>query len=118
MEIWVNPGCSKCRTAVSELDGAGASYTTRRYLDDPPTVAEIENVLTRLGLEPWDITRLAEAEAAEIRAVPKDSEHRDQWVRALADHPRLLQRPIVTLDDGTAVVARDAETLDRLTGRS
>jgi len=114
MEIWINPSCSKCRTAVSELDGAGTAYTTRRYLDDPPTVAEIEDVLARLGLEPWHITRTGEAEAAEIKQVPRDAEHRDQWVQALAEHPRLIQRPIITLDDGTAVVARDQETLDRV----
>jgi len=114
MELWINPSCSKCRTAVSELDAAGTTYTTRRYLDDPPTVAEIEDVLVRLGLEPWHITRTNEAEAAAIKQVPKDAEHRAEWVQALADHPRLIQRPIVTLDDGTAVVARDQETLDRL----
>ena len=35
MEIWLNPACSKCRTAVAELDAAGVDYTVRRYLDDP-----------------------------------------------------------------------------------
>ena len=116
MEIWINPSCSKCRTAVSELDAAGTSYTTRRYLDDPPSVAEIEDVLARLGLEPWHITRLGEPEAAEIKTVPKDAAHRADWVRALASHPRLIQRPIITPDDGTAVVARDPETLSKVLG--
>jgi len=116
MEIWINPSCSKCRTAVSEFDAAGTSYTTRRYLDDPPAIAEIEDVLARLGLEPWHITRLAEPEAATIKTVPKDAAHRSEWVQALADHPRLIQRPIITLDDGTAVVARDPETLARVLG--
>ena len=114
MEIWINPACSKCRTAVGELESAGTSYTTRRYLDEPPTVEEIEDVLARLGLEPWHITRTGEVEAAGIKQVPRDAEHRDQWVQALAEHPRLIQRPIITLDDGTAVVARDQETLDRV----
>ncbi|HVE26339.1 MAG TPA: arsenate reductase family protein, partial [Sporichthya sp.] len=66
MEIWLNPACSKCRTAVSELDAAGIPYTVRRYLDDPPNAAEISEVLDRLVLEPWDIARLGEAVAAEI----------------------------------------------------
>ena len=26
MEIWLNPSCSKCRTAVAELDAAGVDY--------------------------------------------------------------------------------------------
>jgi len=33
MEIWVNPACSKCRSALSILDAAGAAYTVRRYLE-------------------------------------------------------------------------------------
>lgn len=116
MEIWINPACSKCRTAISELDKAGAAYTQRRYLDDPPTAAEISEVLDRLDLEPWHIARTGEAIAKEIglKEIPKDAEHRDQWIRALADHPKLIQRPIITLDDGSAVVARDAETLTRV----
>ncbi|WP_235739173.1 ArsC/Spx/MgsR family protein [Nocardioides alcanivorans] len=116
MEIWINPACSKCRTAVSELDRAGADYVQRRYLEQPPTVAEITDVLERLGLEPWDIARTTEPIAKEIglRQVPKDTEHRTQWIIALAEHPRLIQRPIITLDDGTAVVARDTETLARV----
>ena len=64
MEIWLNPACSKCRTAVAELDAAGVEYDVRRYLDDPPTVAELEDVVSRLGLEPWDIARQKEAQAA------------------------------------------------------
>lgn len=116
MEIWINPACSKCRTAISELDKAGAGYTQRRYLDEPPTVEEISDVLGRLGLEPWEIARTGEAIAQEIalKEIPRDAEHRDQWIRALADHPRLIQRPIITLDDGSAVVARDPETLARV----
>ena len=66
MEIWLNPACSKCRTAVTQLDAAGVSYTVRRYLDDPPTAAELEDVLARLGLEPWDITRTKEPQARDL----------------------------------------------------
>ena len=115
MEIWINPACSKCRVAVAALDEAGAEYTSRRYLDEPPTTAELENVLARLGLEPWDITRLSEPVAREIGLgdVARDEEHRADWVAALVEHPQLIQRPIITLDDGTAVVARDARTLAR-----
>ena len=57
MEIWLNPACSKCRIALADLDAAGVDYTVRRYLDDPPTRAELEDVLAALGLEPWDIAR-------------------------------------------------------------
>ena len=107
MEIWINPACSKCRSALSILDAEGADYTVRRYLEDVPTPAEIGEVLDRLGLEPWDIVRTGEAEAKELglRDWPRTAAERDRWIVALAEHPRLIQRPIITADDGHAVVA-------------
>jgi arsenate reductase (glutaredoxin) len=114
MEIWVNPACSKCRAATQALDEAGVDYTVRRYLDDPPTRAELEQVLARLGLEPWDIARTGEPEAVAVEGLPRTDEARGRWLDVLVEQPRLIQRPIITADDGTAVVARDAESLARL----
>ncbi|WP_405013662.1 arsenate reductase family protein [Kitasatospora sp. NBC_01539] len=113
MEIWINPRCSKCSTAVGELDAAGAEYTVRRYLEDPPTPAELRDVLARLGLDPWDITRLDERAAGDLglRQWPREPADRERWIAALAEHPILIQRPIVTADDGHAVVARTPEAL-------
>ncbi|GAB7003685.1 arsenate reductase family protein [Nocardioides sp. AN3] len=113
MEIWINPSCSKCRTALSILDEEGATYTVRRYLEDVPTAAEIGDVLGRLGLEPWDIVRTAEPDAKELglKSWPRTAESRDRWIAALAEHPRLIQRPIITADDGTTVVARTDEAV-------
>ena len=113
MEIWVNPACSKCRSARAALDAAGIAYTERRYLDDPPTVEELAAVLDRLGLEPWHVARDKEAREAGID-LPRDLGHRDAWLAALAAHPRVLQRPIITADDGTTVVGRDDETVARV----
>ena len=113
MEIWVNPACSKCRSAVNLLDAEGADYTVRRYLEDPPSADEIQAVLKRLGLEPWDIARTQEPEATELglSGWSREPEDRDRWVEALAAHPRLIQRPIITADDGTAVVGRSEDAV-------
>lgn len=114
MEIWINPACSKCRAATKTLDEAGVEYTVRRYLDDPPTKAELTEVLNRLGLEPWDITRTGESVAKEIglKDIPRDAANRDRWIEALVEHPILIQRPILTADDGTTVVGRDPDSLE------
>ncbi|MEU2889296.1 ArsC/Spx/MgsR family protein [Streptomyces albidoflavus] len=119
MEIWINPACSKCRSALSLLDAEGASYTVRRYLEDVPTEAEIRAVLDRLGLEPWDITRTGEQEAKELGLAswPREEGARDRWVAALAARPRLLQRPLITADDGSAVVGRTEEAVREALGR-
>jgi arsenate reductase len=110
MEVWFNPSCSKCRIARDELDAAGVEYSLRRYLDDPPSEAELRAALDALGLQPWDITRMSEPLARDLglRDMPKDA---DAWIRVLAEHPKLIQRPLVLTDDGRAWVARDGETL-------
>jgi arsenate reductase len=116
MEIWLNPACSKCRTAVSMLDDAGVDYVVRRYLEDPPTVEELDAVLDRLGLEPWEITRTNEPAAKQlgISTWPKDAGSRQRWLQALVEHPALIQRPIITADDGTTVVGRTPEAVEQV----
>ena len=113
MEIWINPACSKCRSALTLLDAEGAEYTVRRYLEDVPTEDEIREVLQRLSLEPWDITRTQEPAAKELGLTSwgRDAASRERWIRALHEHPKLIQRPIITADDGTAVVARTEEAV-------
>jgi arsenate reductase len=118
MEIWVNPACSKCRAATAALDEAGIDYTVRRYLDDPPTREELAAVLDRLALDPWHVARTGEpvAEQIGLRELAKDPAHRDAWLDALVRHPILIQRPIITADDGTTVVGRDPDALARVIG--
>ncbi|MEV6651178.1 arsenate reductase family protein [Streptomyces sp. NPDC051219] len=113
MEIWINPACSKCRSAVHLLDAEGAEYTVRRYLEDVPSEDEIRAVLDRLGLEPWDITRTQEPAAKELGLWdwPREADARDRWIAALSAHPKLIQRPIITADDGSAVVGRTEEAV-------
>ncbi|MFI9237558.1 arsenate reductase family protein [Streptomyces cinnamoneus] len=120
MEIWINPACSKCRGALGLLDAEGADYTVRRYLEDVPDADEIRAVLDRLGLEPWDITRTQEAAAKELglKDWPREAAARDRWITALSEHPKLIQRPIITADDGSAVVARTDEAVREALSRS
>lgn len=119
MEIWINPACSKCRGALTLLDAEGADYTVRRYLEDVPSPEEIRAVLDRLGLEPWDVTRTQEAAAKELglKEWPREAGSRERWIAALSEHPKLIQRPIITAEDGTAVVARSEEAVRDALGR-
>ena len=110
MEIWFNPGCSKCRAAKDALDEAGLTYTLRRYLDEPPTEDELRDVLAALSLDPWDVTRLGEPAAKELGLADLPREP-DRWIAVLAANPALIQRPIMVTDDGQAWVARDPDTV-------
>jgi len=113
MELWHNPRCSKSRAAKEILDGRGAAYTERRYLDEPPTAEELDRVLTALGKEPWEVARLGEDVAKELGM--KGWEHdRARWIDAMVANPVLIERPILVADDGRAVLGRPPEDVESL----
>ena len=113
VELWNNPDCSKCATARATLDEARLPYKLRAYLDQPPTEAELVDVLRRLGAKPWDICRTGEPAAQRLGmdGWPRDDESAGRWIAAMVEHPELIQRPILLLDDGDAVVGRTPEAL-------
>jgi arsenate reductase len=114
VEMWNNPSCSKCAAARRTLDEARVPYRLRAYLDDPPTAKELTEVLRRLGARPWEICRVDEpvGQRLGLRDWPRDEASTDRWIAAMVTHPELIQRPILLLDDGAAVIGRTPEALD------
>jgi arsenate reductase len=101
IELWHNPRCSKSRAAHDLL---GDRATTRRYLEDPPTRAELEAVLVKLGTDdPRLIVRTGEPAYAGLEAAD-----RDELIDAMVAHPELVERPIAIRGD-RAVLGRPPE---------
>jgi arsenate reductase len=113
LEYWHNPRCSKSRAGKELLDNAGATYKERRYLDEPPTAEELDQVLKALGKEPWDIARMGEDVAKQfgLASLPHD---RDKWIEIMVANPILIERPILVTGDGRAAVGRPTEALEPL----
>lgn len=120
MDIWINPACSKCRAAIAQLDAAGVTYTVRHYLESPPTADELSRVLERLGIEPWELARMGDSVALEtgLNVLPREPEFRSQWIATMTAHPSLIQRPVVTANDGTTVIGRTPEAMQRVIAAS
>ncbi|MFC0504696.1 ArsC/Spx/MgsR family protein [Micromonospora costi] len=120
MEMWNNPACSKCATARATLDEARVPVRLRAYLEQPPSVEELTDVLRRLGARPWEVCRTQEPVAGELGLTdwPRDDANESRWIEAMAAHPELIQRPILLLDDGTAVVGRTPQALDAAVDRA
>jgi arsenate reductase (glutaredoxin) len=120
MEVWNNPACSKCTGARETLDAARVPYRLRAYLEQPPTAAELTEVLRRLGMRPWDICSTGEPAATErgMADWPRDETSAPRWIEAMVASPELIQRPILLLDDGSALVGRTPETLDEAVRRA
>ena len=111
MQLWHNPRCSKSRAAKALLDERGAAYEERRYLEDPPTPAELDAVLRALGREPWEIARMGEAVAGEL-GLPELEHDRARWLELMAANPILIERPILVTDDGRAALGRPPEAIE------
>ena len=113
LEYWHNPRCSKSRAGKELLDASGATYTERRYVDDAPTAAELDRVLTALGKEPWEIARMGEDVAKDLKL--RDEPHdRTRWIELMVANPILIERPIIVTSDGRAVVGRPPEAVREL----
>src|ERR1700684_1198665 len=91
-QIYVNPSCSKCRTALALLEEHGVQADTILYLDEPPTLADLEG-LTQLVAT--DAPRLRSREAEPLYAdLARDEVEGDALLGGIAHPPSLLERPI------------------------
>ena len=50
-QIYFNPSCSKCRSALAMLDEHHIEAEVVRYLDVPPTRADLERLMALLGID-------------------------------------------------------------------
>lgn len=80
------------------------------YLKSPPSLAQLEELQALLGCKALDLVRSNEEEFAALRlAQAADGE----LLRAIAAHPKLLQRPIVVFGK-RAVIGRPPELVSGL----
>ena len=107
-QLYVNPACSKCRSAVAILDEHHVEAEQLRYLDTPPEVPELERLMDLLGIDDArQMMRTGEPEYAGLRL---EEASPGELLEAITRHPILLERPIFVVGD-RAVVARPPERL-------
>jgi arsenate reductase len=114
MIVYYNPKCSKCREAKDLLENAGCEFTLREYLKEPPTQKELRDLIKKLGCKPFDLVRTKELLYKEEFDGKKMTSA--QWIKALADNPILIERPIVIAGD-KALVGRPPSLVLDLTKR-
>lgn len=105
--LWHNPRCSKSRGALQLLREHGIEPRIRNYLEQPPDIGELRELLHRLQLPVRDLLRGGENEYAELGlGDPSLGEH--ALLTAMAAHPRLIQRPVLVVGE-RAVIGRPPE---------
>ena len=88
-----NPNCSKSRAVLELLQGKGIAFEQRRYLKDPLSRAELEELRRRLGrpASEWIRTGQKEYGASGLG----DGSPEALILDVIAVYPALLERPIV-----------------------
>lgn len=111
MKIYHNPRCRKSRETLQILQDAGKEPEIIEYLKTPPSEAELRELLDKLGLAPQQLLRKQEAIFKEQF---KGKELTDaEWIAAMVQYPKLIERPIVVRGD-KAVLGRPPESVKTL----
>ena len=105
--VYEKPTCTTCRQLAKILREAGVEYEAVDYHIDPIPRDELERLIGMMGISPRDLLRTREAAYRELGLARKDLSD-DEILDAMAEHPELIQRPIVVRGD-RAVLARPAE---------
>ena len=108
-----NPRCSKSRAALALVREAGVELPVREYLHDPLSLDELRRLVQLLDVRPIEIARRGEPQFQALGL--GDTTPDDDVLRALAEHPILIERPIV-VRGGRAVVGRPTEKVHELLG--
>jgi arsenate reductase (glutaredoxin) len=111
MKIYHNPRCSKSRETLNIIKESGQDVEVIEYLKTPPTAEELEDVLAKLNLPIEYLIRTGE----EIyKTEYKGKNLTDaEWIKALVEHPNMLERPIVVKDD-QAILGRPPMNVQKL----
>lgn len=98
--IYHNPRCGTSRKVLQALREAGIEPRIVAYLETPPDRATLKALLVAMGLPARALLRTKEAPYRDLGlADPKRTEA--ELVAAMADHPILIERPIVVTAKGT-----------------
>lgn len=102
-----NPRCSKSREALALLRAHGVEPEVVEYLKQPLSAAEIDRLLTVLGMEPRQLIRRGEAVYKEL-GLDDPGLSRAALIEAMANQPILIERPVAMRGE-RAVLGRPPE---------
>ena len=94
------------------LNDSNVEYEIVDYLNNPPSVDELQSLAIKMGVKARDFTRTKEAAFKELNLQPHlDDEH--FMFQKMHENPKLIERPIVVKGE-RAVLGRPPEKVEDL----
>lgn len=97
-----NPRCSTSRHAVDAADGHDVEIV--QYLKTPLSETELLDLIGKLEDDPTDLVR-RDATFKELGLSDADVSSPEQVAKVVAEHPKLMQRPVLIRGD-RAIIGR------------
>ena len=94
------------------LESRGADFEVVEYLKTPLDADGIKALLAAIGGDPAELVR-KDSHFKELGLNAADYQSADAVAALLAEHPKLMQRP-VAVREGRALIARPSELVEEL----
>lgn len=111
--IYHNPDCGTSRNTLALIRNAGIEPHVVEYLKTPPNRILVRQLAERAGASIRDLLREKGTPYSELR-LADESLTDDQLLDAIAEHPILLNRPLVVSPKGVALCRPSEAVLDLL----
>ncbi len=100
--IYHNPSCATSRKVLGFIRDAGVEPQIIPYVKEPPSKAELADLLARMNLAPRELLRRRGTPYDEL-GLGNPSLSDADLIDAMVKHPILIERPIVVTDRGVAL---------------
>lgn len=108
MQYLHNPRCSKSRQGLALLQEKGFNPIVIEYLKTPLTVAELETLAKRLGVD--NLREMMRVKEADYKANQLQDADQASLLKAMAEFPKLIERPVL-INGERAIIGRPPEQL-------
>jgi arsenate reductase len=108
IKIYHNPRCRKSRETLEIIRQEGHEPEIIEYLQNPPSLAELKDMLGKMGKKPEEIIRKGEDIFKSNYKSRTLSD--EEWVKVLVENPKLIERPIV-VNGNKVILGRPPENV-------
>ena len=110
--VYEKPTCTKCREMNRFLSDHGVDFTKVNYYIEPLSEEKLRELVKKMGIKPRELLRTAEPIYRELE-LGKQEFSDDELIALMAEHPDLIQRPIIERGE-RAVLGRPTENVKEL----